>query len=176
MRFDQVPGGAGTIVVGGVAVLAIGYVLMKRAGGDTRPVVTILAEDAARGAVSGVANAADGVVTGTVKGIAGSLGIPDTDAARCEQAKKAGNAWEASLYCKAGDFATWSAQRVLSGGKPTPTTKPGAQDQVIVRPAAKPTPAPTILKPGSGGMGGSFGQQAGEDFDIYGSIFGKTTQ
>lgn len=55
-----------------------------------------------------VVDLADGVVTGTVKGVGGVLGIPDTDATKCAAAKAAGNTWEASFYCPAGEFLGWA--------------------------------------------------------------------
>lgn len=35
------------------------------------------------------------------------LGVPRTDASRCEAAKAAGATWDASKYCPAGDFLSW---------------------------------------------------------------------
>lgn len=35
------------------------------------------------------------------------LGVPRTDASRCEAAKAAGNTFEASRLCPAGDFIEW---------------------------------------------------------------------
>lgn len=62
----------------------------------------------AAGAAEDVAKAATNVVTGAasgvVKGAGEFVGIPDTDPVLCRQALAAGDYWNASLYCEAGEF------------------------------------------------------------------------
>lgn len=53
---------------------------------------------------SGAVDLADGVFSGTVKGVGEVFGIPNTNPDRCAAAKAAGNTWEASFACPAGDF------------------------------------------------------------------------
>lgn len=98
----------------GAGTIAVVYVALRKAAGDTRGVAEILGEAAARGVV----NAAEGAAVGVVKGAGAVVGIPDTDAVRCVAAKAAGNTWEASKYCAAPDFLSWSASRVF-GREPT---------------------------------------------------------
>ncbi len=88
----------------GFAVLAaIIYVAMRGAGG--------VAQDVSRTAV----NVAGGAVTGTVKGVSDTVGIPDTDAAKCQAALAAGDSWNASFYCPAGTFI----KSIFTGGGDT---------------------------------------------------------
>lgn len=58
------------------------------------------AASAAAGAVNVVTDAASGVVVG----IGESVGIPETDAQKCENAITSGEYWEASFWCPAGRF------------------------------------------------------------------------
>ena len=49
----------------------------------------------------------DGAVGGTVERIGGLVGIPATSPDACAAAKAAGDTWEASFACPAGDFLKW---------------------------------------------------------------------
>lgn len=51
------------------------------------------------GLAQGAVGAAGGVVTGTVKGIGGVVGVPDTDADQCTIDLANGNMWDASFSC-----------------------------------------------------------------------------
>jgi hypothetical protein len=104
----------------GAAVVALGYVLVRKAQGDNRTFTEIIAEGVARSAVT----AAEGAAVGTVKGIGAAVGIPDTNATQCTAAKAAGNVLDASKYCKAADFLTWSANRVLGRDRPADDARP----------------------------------------------------
>lgn len=56
------------------------------------------------GVVGAAGGTATGIGTGVVLGISDVLGVPRTDAERCAAAKRAGEIWNASKYCGAGDF------------------------------------------------------------------------
>jgi hypothetical protein len=93
--------------------------------------VRAASEDAAKGAV-GVAG---GVVTGTVKGVGGIFGIPDTDASKCQDAQLGGDAWEVSKYCPAADFAAWTWEKLNTMMRNI--VKPAAKKPAAKKPAAK---------------------------------------
>lgn len=117
---------------GGVLVAAVGYVALRRAQGDNRPFTEIIAGTIAKATVQ----AAEGVVVGGVKGIGAAVGIPDTSEDLCAKAKAAGNVWDASKYCPAGDFLTWSANRVtgrdtLPTNAQRPTLSLGSQGEDV---------------------------------------------
>lgn len=84
-------------------LLFLAYVWHRGAGG--------VAQDVSHAAVS----AAGGVVTGTVQGVGDTLGIPETDAQKCQAAIAAGDTWNASLYCPAGTFI----KSIFTGGGST---------------------------------------------------------
>lgn len=44
---------------------------------------------------------------GAVIGIGKAVGIPETNLSECEKAKRAGNTWDASFACSAGDFLSY---------------------------------------------------------------------
>lgn len=77
-------------------------------GGAVLAVVLYVAARGWRGAAASAANAAvnvaGGVVEGTVTGVGQMIGIPATDAEKCEAAIARGDTWEASFYCPAGTF------------------------------------------------------------------------
>lgn len=79
----------------GLAVGAFAYVLLVGIKGTARNVA------------SGAASAVADVAAGTVEGIGQAVGIPVTNAEQCAAAKAAGDAWEASKQCPAGDFLGW---------------------------------------------------------------------
>ena len=99
--------------------------------------------DASRGIAQGAAEAVGGVVvgaaTGAVVGVAKSVGIPETDAQRCEAAIAAGNYWDASFYCPAGTFlqSAWGALFDPATGEQVGTVAPptGKPEIVTVEPA-----------------------------------------
>lgn len=134
MKLPSLPNGPTLILyaAGGALVVAVGYVVLRRAQGDTRPFTEIIAGTVAKAA----AQAAEGVAVGAVKGVGAAVGIPDTDAARCMAAKAAGNVWDASKYCAASDFLTWSANRVagrdtLDPNAQRPTLRQGDQGETV---------------------------------------------
>lgn len=119
----NIPNGPQVVLyaAGGALVVAVGYVAIRRAQGDTRPFTEIIAGSIAKAAVQ----AAEGVAVGTVKGIGSAVGIPDTDAARCLAAKANGDTWAASKFCAAGDFLAWSGNRVAGRDRlPANATRP----------------------------------------------------
>jgi hypothetical protein len=63
----------------------------------------------ARAVGSALGSAAGNVAAGTVEGIGTVVGIPATDQTQCEKDLAAGNMWDASFSCPAGDFlsAVW---------------------------------------------------------------------
>ncbi len=89
---------------------------------------------------------ADGLISGTVKGIGGVVGVPDTDQAKCEAALAANDGAAAGKYCPAGtliqaipqSFADWLK------GLAVPPPKPGSHADYI-KPAGKASPASGIL-------------------------------
>lgn len=48
--------------------------------------------------------AADGAVSGVVKGAGELVGIPDTSSSECDKALREGRTWDASFACPAGRF------------------------------------------------------------------------
>ncbi len=88
------------LAVGAAAVLAMAYVIKNAA-------------NLASGAVSAAGDAAAGAVLGT----GDLLGIPRTNPTQCQIDTAAGNTWEASFSCSAGDFA-----RYVMNGTATPNT------------------------------------------------------
>lgn len=81
------------IVVGGglLLIAAVAYVAVR----GTR--------EAAASVAAGAVDAAGGIVIGLGDG----LGLPRTQAEKCAAAKAAGDTWEASFACPAGDFLKW---------------------------------------------------------------------
>ena len=82
----------------GMAVLA-GLGLLWWA---TRPGVAGKAAAAAVGAVGEAA-------VGTVKGVGALVGVPDTNLTKCQADIAAGNWWDASFSCPAGDYVSAAA-------------------------------------------------------------------
>lgn len=82
------------LAIGAGVVLALGAVYVYTRGAGA------VAQDVTRGAV----NVAGGVVTGAIHGASDLVGVPVPERSKCDQAKAAGNSWEASLYCPAGEF------------------------------------------------------------------------
>lgn len=58
-------------------------------------------------AASTAAGAVDTGIAAPVLLIGDAIGVPRTNASRCEQAKRAGDTWTAAQYCPAGDWLTW---------------------------------------------------------------------
>lgn len=70
----------------------------------------ITRQGAAQSLARGTVGAIEGAAVGAVEGIGSALGIPQTNADRCAQAKAARNWWDMSFYCPAGDYAAESAK------------------------------------------------------------------
>ncbi|WP_302172881.1 hypothetical protein [uncultured Hydrogenophaga sp.] len=81
-------------LIAGAAVLAAVVWAVSRKGGAG-------VGSAVAGAVIG---AADGAIGETVNSIGEVIGVPRTNASRCELAKAAGDTWAASFDCPAGEF------------------------------------------------------------------------
>ena len=81
-----------TKLIGLAALAGIGLIWWA-----TRPGVAGKAAAAAVGAVGDAA-------VGTVKGIGSLVGVPDTNMTQCQKDLAAGNWWDASFSCPAGDY------------------------------------------------------------------------
>jgi hypothetical protein len=100
---------AGTVkavaIAGAVGMVA--FVAWRAAGAAGRGL------SAAGQAVADTARAAgqvaDTAVSAPVFAVGDAFGIPRTNMTECERHKAAGDAWEASFACPAGDFLTWLA-------------------------------------------------------------------
>lgn len=134
MKLPTLPGGWVTWAGLGAAVVAIGYAMTRKAAGDPRGVAEIIGQGVGQAAAS----AAGGVATGAVVGAGAVVGIPATNATRCEAAKAAGNTWDASLYCPATDFLKWSANRVAGSGK-TQSGPAASNTRTVGAAAVRPT-------------------------------------
>lgn len=60
--------------------------------------------------------AVGGAATGAVIGIGSLFGVPETDATKCQAARTAGNALDASLYCPLADFFNYVTGQDNTGG------------------------------------------------------------
>lgn len=80
------------------------------------------ARTVARGVVNGAASLAGDVAAGAIEGVGEQVGVPRTDVDKCAAAKAAGNSWDASFYCPAGDFLKFVFSS--SGSPPEPITPP----------------------------------------------------
>lgn len=60
-----------------------------------------------REAVAGIAAGAVDAAGGVVLGVGDAFGVPRTEPDKCAAAKAAGDTWEASFACPAGDFIRW---------------------------------------------------------------------
>ena len=105
-----------TIGLGIVAGAALLYFFKKKADG--------LTVSGAAAAVGGAAvGVADGIFSGTVKGVGGLVGIPDTNKTQCERDKAAGNTWDASFSCAAGDFLSYAWGKVTGSNTNAAVTR-----------------------------------------------------
>lgn len=84
----------------------VAYVLYKGS-------LTAAAASAGAGLGGAVVAAADGAASGAVVAVGGLVGIPATDAQKCQAAMVAGNYTDASLYCPIATFTKF----VISGGE-----------------------------------------------------------
>lgn len=74
----------------------------------------------------GATRVAGEVAGGVVKGVGEIVGIPDTDQTQCQRDLAAGNYWDASFSCPAGDFA-----RGLVYGSTSVSTSAKADAQLV---------------------------------------------
>lgn len=72
----------------------------------------------ASGAVGALADAVNGVVSGTVVGAGKVVGIPETNSGQCLADRQAGDKWAASFSCPAKTYIGW-----LWDGAPTNVTQ-----------------------------------------------------
>lgn len=77
------------IIAAGLGAVAVAFYLWKRG---------------VKGVASDAVNAAGQAATGAVLGIGDQLGVPRTDATKCQQAIAAGDTWTASFACDATTF------------------------------------------------------------------------
>lgn len=126
--------GAFNLSSGDLKMIAAGvalFILFRRQVGDA---VQSIAAGAAEAVGGVVVNAA----TGTVVGVARSVGVPDTDAAKCQAALDAGDMWDASFYCPAGTFlqSAWGELFDTKTGEQVGTVEPpsGKPEIVTVQP------------------------------------------
>jgi hypothetical protein len=89
------------VLVVAVAVVAVAVIYIGKKASAAIAGTTPASLGEAAGA--GIVNAGGGVVLG----VGDAVGIPRTDADLCAQAKAAGNTWDASKYCPAGDFLSY---------------------------------------------------------------------
>ena len=94
----------GLIIVGGIAA----FVVAKKIIGL---IPTTEKEGKAAGAAA--AGVITGAVEGSVKKIAESVGIPDTNLDQCKRDLSAGNYWDASFSCPLPVYARYAAERVM---------------------------------------------------------------
>lgn len=81
------------LIAGGAVLAALAYVALSGQAGAV-----------GRQLAGGAVDLATGVLSGTVEGIGGAVGIPKTEPTACERAKAEGRTWDASFDCPAGDF------------------------------------------------------------------------
>lgn len=133
MKLPNIPGGWVSWAGIGAGVAVLGYWLARRAAGDTRPMATVIGE----GLGTAAANVVSGAATGVVTGAGAAVGIPATDASRCEAAKAAGDTWEASKYCPAPEFLRWSANKITGAEPPTAERPPTVATARSARPTLR---------------------------------------
>lgn len=97
MKTSQIPLTPVTLIAGAV-MLALAYIWLRGMKG--------VASDVSQFVVS----TAEGVVIGVGK----TVGIPETDAERCQRHVEAGEWWNASFYCPAGTFLKSAAGAVIN--------------------------------------------------------------
>lgn len=93
MRVPAIP--TPYLIAGGVVVLLVAYVALRGVKGA--------AADLAGGAV----NVAAGTIEGATVAAGSIVGLPQTDAAKCEAACAAGNTGDASAFCPAIRFISY---------------------------------------------------------------------
>lgn len=81
------------------------------AGAAVAVLLVILATKGAKGTGQAIGRGAvdlvDGALSGSVTGLGGLLGIPETNLTQCERDKAEGRTWAASFSCPAGDFINY---------------------------------------------------------------------
>lgn len=98
-----------------VGVLAAGvglYFVSRKLSSFSAPSGQVI-QDASSKAAVWLGDTASHVFTGAVEGVGQLVGIPKTDAQRCAELKAAGDWWNASFYCPAGDFLSSGAKAVF---------------------------------------------------------------
>lgn len=135
MKLPNIPGGWVSWAGIGAGVAVLGYWMVRRAAGDTRPMAQMIGE----GIGSAAANVVSGAATGVVTGAGAAVGIPATDPNRCAQAKAAGDTWAASMYCPAPEFLRWSANRITGGAAASTPSSAPQNPTPALPPAARPT-------------------------------------
>lgn len=114
--------------------------------------IPILTRSGARAAGTIVVEGATGIVIG----VGEAVGIPETDAAKCEASIAAGDYWDASFYCPAGTFlkaasgAIYDAATGAQVGTAPPSTAPEVVSITVTDEIFKQWLAATggVLKPG----------------------------
>lgn len=77
---------------GGAAAMGLGLIWWATRAGNAAKLA------------QGTVRVAGEVATGAVKGVGQILGVPDTDKTQCQRDLEAGNYWDASFSCPAGDY------------------------------------------------------------------------
>jgi hypothetical protein len=100
------------LAVAGVAAAAIAamYVAKKGVAG------------AAQEAGGAIVTAADGAVTGVVKGIGERVGVPDTNQDQCTIDLANGDLWAASFSCPAPRYLAAVEKKIFGSGQSDPAT------------------------------------------------------
>lgn len=156
-------------LVGGavVALAAVVFVVVRKAGGDKRSPASMLSEEIAKALAKAAGDAVVGTGVGAVKGIGAAVGIPDTSTDKCAAAKAAGATWDASLYCTAGDFLSWTKSRIFGG------SDAGLNVPVSTSPTDSQTIRPTLRR---GDTGNAVRELQGKLGIAQDGIFGSGTE
>lgn len=106
----------------GVAALAVYAIVRKpakRADGSDVPLL--------EGAFTGIVKNVEGVGVAAVKAAAGVVGVPDTNAEKCQVAQLSNDALGVQFYCPASDYIAWLWENYGINGqaykKPAATTQ-----------------------------------------------------
>jgi len=89
-----------TLIAGGVVLAGVAFYLKGKFAGGTGGFFQTVGEGVGGAAV----DLAGGVLAGVSYGVGDAVGLPRTNLTQCQQDLAAGNKWDASFSCSAGDF------------------------------------------------------------------------
>jgi hypothetical protein len=144
-----------TILIAAAIGGALLYMLKKKMAGAT-------VAGAAQALGGAVVDVADGAVSGVVKGAGGLFGIPDTNPSQCAADKAAGNTWDASFSCSAGDFFghLW--------GSDTPQSSQSTKQSITAYERAQGSGSGSVLDDGFWNNNGGTLKGGGQSTDQFG--------